>query len=447
MDDLKQASRLADLSSSELRQEYEQAEGPYRFGSRPYKSGREANMLVDVLLFTLAALSAIVAVEPSPFDLFATSAIFLRILTRGSVPSKSRFALQLAAGFSAMHLFMIPFAESTARAAWYAGVTLYLAALWATIVTAPRTLRVHLVGPLMYGYVTAAVLSTAVGTLAFLNLIPGHDLLLQAGRPQALFKDPNVFGAYCVPPALFALYREITTRSSSRKVFWFALFSVCSLGVVISFSRGAIINWLIALFAVIIFNLRKRRVLKSLAGIVALGILGLILSTVAIDYQPFHKLLNERQGILHSYDVTDRIPVQQQALNGLKEHPLGIGPGQAEGTFNLATHSLYLRVLSENGAIGGSIFIIFFLCSISSVLGKASAGAAANFHSVVTAPALLGIAVNSLVIDSLHWRHMWFLLALAYLPLEVSDQARSRVGSGRRARWNVYKQPVNTAAV
>jgi len=119
----------------------------------------------------------------------------------------------------------------------------------------------------------------------------------------------------------------------------------------------------------------------------------------------------------HQYDQ-ERFVVQKKALKLTEKNlfRLGIGPGKSEKTFNYAVHNLYLRVLVENGLVGAVSFFVFLALSLWRGIKKAlRLGYHDHLLSAAVTACLIGIACNSLFIDTVHWRHFWFLLALPWL--------------------------------
>ncbi len=47
-----------------------------------------------------------------------------------------------------------------------------------------------------------------------------------------------------------------------------------------------------------------------------------------------------------------------------------------------------------------------------------------NLYFVIFA-SLIGLAFNSFFVDTLHWRHFWLLLALAWVPMLVEGMSRN----------------------
>ncbi len=70
---------------------------------------------------------------------------------------------------------------------------------------------------------------------------------------------------------------------------------------------------------------------------------------------------------------------------------------------------------NENGLIGAAGFFIFLLLT----LGRAAGGAFSTRQQDSGVAALIlavlaGILLNSIVLDTLHWRHLWLICALPW---------------------------------
>jgi O-antigen ligase len=115
---------------------------------------------------------------------------------------------------------------------------------------------------------------------------------------------------------------------------------------------------------------------------------------------------------LQSYD-SERFATQSLALDVSADQPLGIGPGQwTDERYGHATHSLYLRVLAENGwlaLVGFGVFVA--ACMAIAFRGAVRPGGSRGLYAA-SFGVLFGIVVESAVIDTLHWRHFMFCLAL-----------------------------------
>ena len=124
---------------------------------------------------------------------------------------------------------------------------------------------------------------------------------------------------------------------------------------------------------------------------------------------------------VQSYD-TARFHGQDASLELARTHVFGIGPGQYAQSVGIAAHSTFLRALGEEGVLGFTLIVAFFLVTLILAWGNVVAG---RTTFGISAGLLLGLWVgliaNSIFIDTLHWRHLWLVAGLIW------------VGSTRRA--------------
>ena len=140
----------------------------------------------------------------------------------------------------------------------------------------------------------------------------------------------------------------------------------------------------------------------------------------------------EERARFQSYD-SERFGAQALGLRLAEENPIGIGPGQFELVAPLSAHSTYVRALAEEGVLGAGR-----RCSgvmLGTLLLAAPQRRARARHVRDRLGPLLaawcGMLVNSFVIDTLHWRHLWLLAGLIWAGTAaegVRSQLSSRVG-------------------
>ena len=370
-------------------------------------------------LWVLSALSSVVFVEPAPYDLLLMSFLALGLLTNALrfprfllLPSALLFVFVLS------NLITVPVSENLSDALFYVAVTLYLVLSWVFFVGVVSVVGQAALDAIFSGYVAASLFAVATGTAAFFGFAPSlADRLLLYGRVTAFFKDPNVFGPFLVVGVLYTLLR-VETEKGYRRMGWISLFGFLSFGVLLSFSRAAWGNYVLTVplyvLAVGGADLRRKfRVLLPLLVALALALL------YVVGNADITTMLAERFGFQY-YDQ-DRFQTQAAALGEAARNPLGIGPGQSETFFAYATHSLYLRVLIENGWLGFLAFAAFVVLTLhrSVVMAFRTRGLSRHYHTLF-AIAITGVLFNSFFIDSLHWRHFWLLLALPWIPFETS---------------------------
>ena len=358
------------------------------------------------------ALLGIIVVEPAPADFVFLVVIAVTIATgkfRASVPPGALIAL---GGFLALSLLSAVEVVDYRAAAFYLGISMYLAlaALWLSgFVNSARRARI-----VAGGYLAAAVASAALGVLALLAPLPGGELLVSSGRVHALFEDPNVFGPFLVPILLILLEDLLTPRLFAvGPLLKASLIGMLVLGVVLSYSRGAWINLLVgAVVLLAVLGLRRgggRKVVRLalLASLVAAVVVLILSATGSTGF------LLERAH-LQEYD-SGRFAGQVAGIESAERYPLGIGPGQFESYASISAHSTYVRAFAEQGLPGLIVLTALLVSTVAAAIGNAAAGRETyGIGSAALLGALCGILVNSAVVDTLHWRHFWIVVALIW---------------------------------
>ena len=380
------------------------------------------------------ALLAIVRVEPAPSD-----AVFAVVLMVALVTGQVRLnrvpgsVLLLASGYLLLNVVSATAAVDTGRALLFFGITLYLIVFAVWLAGALATERQA--KAVMLAYLGAAVASAAAGALAMNVGFPGSEILIDKGgtRARALFEDANVYSPFLVPAALFVLHEIIRpamlrARTSTKLV----LFAILCLGILFSYSRASWANLLLGI-AVMTFVLALRggyggRLLKL---VLVLGLAGAVVAAVVISTGNAD-FVGERTG-LQSYDQ-ERFRAQREGIALGERMPLGIGPGQYETVVQYAAHSTYVRAFAEHGLIGLAMLVGLLLTTF--ILGVRNAFSGRDTLGIPAAALLgawCGLLLSSFVVDTLHWRHLWFVAALIWagaMQPAVRQRLRGR-GGGR----------------
>lgn len=460
-------------------------------------------MMATVGLF---ATSWIVKFEPAPYDVLMVA--FAALLLSGKlvrIPKDHRWALMSLGLFVAANVLSVLFSKSLPRAVFSGAVTMYLVGTWLLLISVRPEHHGSVVKAIFGGYCIAATLAALTGVLGSMHVIPLANQLTYGGiRAQSLFKDPNVFGPFLVPMVLYALDRA--NRNQGKQLWgWVILAGLLATGVVLSFSRGAWLNFIVAMVVFLsLYRIRPWTVgLKNavVAAIISLGILGLAIVTrpeipqlliartklQQYDHNRFGNQMaiakSVTPGVSESTSTTPEAPQGDSNSNSHKDSvsqahndsisetatddapkvssdgdpkatpdqsgdvesnqqtgsapqaddseaqvdtdldkaetapPMwyalfGRGPGQSEVWFGMSPHNLYLRVWFENGIVG----LIGLLALIAVSLGNLYAHSRSGSNlATVTLASIVGILVNSLFIDTHHWRHFWLLLAIPWL--------------------------------
>jgi O-antigen ligase len=358
------------------------------------------------------ALLGVVLVEPAPVDLVFLVIVAVTLVTGRFHARVPPLILGALCALLAFNLFSAVEVVDAGHAAFFLGTTAYLIvfALWLSGYVASVE-RARLV---VIGYLLAAVSSTALGMLALFMALPGRDLLVGSGRVQAFFQDPNVFGPFLIPIALILVEDLLTPRLfAHRRVVKAALVFLLVLGVVFSFSRGAWVNLTVGAAAVLlVLGLRRgggrKALLVVLLALVLAGSVAAILAATGSE-----SFLLERARI-QSYD-SGRFAAQVVGIESAERYPFGVGPGQFEHYAPISAHSMYVRVVGEQGLPGLLALVVLLTSTLVAALGNAAAGRETyGIGSAALLGAWCGILVNSIVVDTLHWRHLWIVAALIW---------------------------------
>ena len=191
------------------------------------------------------------------------------------------------------------------------------------------------------------------------------------------------------------------------------LLGVLCVGVFTAYSRAGWLNMVVAV-AVLMMVLPLRRggskralalIFAALIGVAAVG--AVVAITGSTEFV-------EERARYQTYD-NDRFGAQERGVELAQSNPIGIGPGQFELRSPISAHSTYIRVLAEQGIMGFfAIFFVMFgtllLAIRNAVLGRGTFG----IPSVALLACWCGILANSLLVDTLHWRHLWIVAGLIW---------------------------------
>lgn len=380
----------------------------------------------DVAVALGLLLLGVVQVEPAPPDAVFGVVIAVALVTgRFRLDGAPLSIVAIVGAFLALNLLSITNSVDLARGATYFVITLYLAvfAVWfAGYVGSERRARLT-----VRAYLVAALLAAILGSASLFFAFPGSELMNNDGlRAKALFADPNVFGPFLVPVALILLAELMRPKllKSETSVKLLLLF-VITLGVFFSYSRGAYLNLVIGIVVMLGITAvqrggaRRAMLLTAVLCVGGIATFGTAWATGSLDFL-------EQRAQEQSYD-TERFAAQERGIQYGRENLLGIGPGQFEVVAPVPSHNLYVRAFSEQGFLGLVLVIAFVLATLVFALSNAFAGRDTyGISSAALLGAWTGMVVESAVIDTLHWRHLWLVAALIWAGARVAKPQTAR---------------------
>jgi hypothetical protein len=222
-------------------------------------------------------------------------------------------------------------------------------------------------------YTILVVVLMTIGNNIFELLNPRIFTDLNVGRPAGFYIDPNKTGCALMLGMLFSL--DII-KKSYRGIF----VVIVGVGIMATFSRGAIIGWVLCIAILIV-----GRVLSDRRRKIMLPALALILILIAVN--PLQTLTDYFKGTStagSNYDIVNRLEEFQNP--SLKEdsamsrqavatgawlmfgsRPLwGNGLGSTrKWMFEVSTHNMYLYYMADHGILGviflpGAIFAVIY---------------------------------------------------------------------------------------
>ncbi len=371
-------------------------------------------------------LFAVVRVEPAPADAVFAVVIAVAVVTgRMNVTSTPAGPALGIAVFLALNLVACLEAVDPGRAAQYMGVTVYLCAfaLW---IPSWVDSRDH-ARTLLRIYVGVAVVSAGIAGAALFVAFPGADQLtyFTGTRARALFKDPNVFGPFLVPAAMMLTQELLEPRLlRSGRLLKAAMLGVLACGILFSYSRGAWLNYAVAIVTMgAVLAMRRGGGARALVFLLVL-LIAAVAVVVSIRVTGQLDFLQERAQV-QTYD-DQRFGAQAGGIELAETHPIGIGPGQFELVAPISAHSTYVRALAEQGILGLTALVALLFGTLLMALRNAARGwDTYGIGSAALLAAWCGILANSVFVDTLHWRHLWLVAGLIWAA-QASSSAGTR---------------------
>ena len=365
---------------------------------------------------------SIVVAEPSPYELSFVLVLPVSLFS-GS------FAFQRnTLGLLVLWIAFIPFALIAAFQATFTPLTdallfqivtifLFFTSYWVAsyVADAPQQ-RMRLI---VAAYTIGAVISASMGTLGYLGLIPGQEILTLYGRAKALFNDPNVFGPFLILPAMYALQRVLLGRPGVA--FWGGVvFMVITVGVFASFSRAAwghlAISALMVYALCFVFVAHAQEKVRMLI-IALLGALVIVVAIGGLLSIPSVQRLFEVRATAQNYDEgeTGRFGRQGYAFELALDNPWGIGPLEFRNLrIKEEPHNTYVNVIHVYGWGGGLAFILLIGTTLWRGISFVVKNSPNRLLLIPLVSVFVPLAGEAAIIDLDHWRHFFLVAGLIW---------------------------------
>ncbi|GAB3676735.1 O-antigen ligase family protein [Salinisphaera aquimarina] len=425
---------------------------PYDSQTKRIASGSLGLTLVWLLL----AISSVVQIQPAPYDGMAIAlglcffAMGLRVPKRIVAPALLLGLFLLANVISALRIPdpNLDFANP-GQSILSLPTKFFLVFTWLFFVCIVYEDSLRAFDAIWKGYIVATVIAVTFGVLLHYGFIHvsgkwaenAGDPSLLVTRVRGTFEDPNVYGPFVAVAAVYMVSTlETTTRAWALAKF--ALLGFFAWGLMLSYSRGAWANFIVSLGIFIGLRIITARTETHQLRVIILSVVLILGATGGFAALVFSgkvdPLFYQRLSV-QRYDVQagGRFDTQRKAIEHIPGDPIGAGPGKAPDVLGREPHNLYLSVPVESGWLGGIALYGFILltlwrsfrfCLLPTPIQRA--------YTVVFACAV-GTALESMIVDTTHWRHMYLLWAMlwgAMLAWESAHDGLTELLSARAAR-------------
>ncbi len=401
-------------------------------------SGPRLDLVVLPIIVWFTTIAYVIT-EPAPFDLGFFVIVGYWILLGRKAPA-GRIPLIAPAFLVLLVLSVLSFANveyDVNVSLLYVGITIYMYALFLFFSQLASGFGERLVHSLFIAFVVSGAVSALYALLFVAGLVPAmrpeivgasrageisvSEYIAFVSRPNAFFKDPNVFGPFLIPPMMYCmdLFAGKRVQTQFYKNLSIALFVLMALGILLSYSRAA---WGGAVISVLLYYMLIGFSTGSFATLARLVFYGLILailtvSVLTISNSPMIEEIStyvESRASFQAYDE-ERFFLQQRAFDSGAENFLGIGPGQCEVVNGGSPHNLYLRVFAEQGVLGFAALLVILISTLIVSLRHALWGEPkARSLFLVLSSTYAGFVFIGFFIDPYHWRHFFVLMGLIW---------------------------------
>ena len=371
------------------------------------------------MLWLLMASSSIVLWEPAPYEFLALLLIGGTVVSGVRIPAQLGPAAICLALFILANLLSMVNIQNEEKALMFFGTTFYLILTFFLFAVIVHEDPEHALATIWHGYIVGAVIAVTLGLMGYFEFNAFSELFTSAGRARAAFKDPNVYGPYLVPVILYVLagMKGLKAGLSLPRV---SLLLFLSIGILIGFSRGAWANLIAAAIAFVglklltarsIGEFRTMLVSSAMASIAVAAVVLVLINTTQVGAD-----FTERAQLNQYYDqgTGGRWENMYHAILLGLSTPLGIGPGQSNYHLLQEAHNLIVQVFVEKGWLGLISFTAFLAISFIRFFRLAMIPNPVQQTAQILCACLVGLIVNTVVIDPLHWRHFYLILGMGW---------------------------------
>lgn len=418
--------------------------GPVTGIKRPIKTPVKTSFkfMGQGLVFLCLLISGFVMTEPAPYELLMVGIIVLYVLSGLKFSRSAALILALLILYNIGGLLSLLTMDGFGDAPLYIAVSLFLGLT--SVFFAALIEDDYKILPLLFNaYVVSALMTGLLGILGYFDIIPSSDIFTRYGRAKGAFEDPNVFGPFMVPCALYLMHGLINRPRplhrinllSNQNLLWVARLVgllILTFAIFLSFSRAAWGLYAICSLALIVLLLTRQRTILFRLQFLRLSLFALVLLIVALiivlQIDAITEILATRAQLVQPYDGAHDGRFARHAVGFAMalEHPFGIGPLEFGKMLGEDPHNIFLKSLMAYGWLG--LFSYLALISTTFYFGFRYMLRERPWQVffMIAMIALFGHTLIGIVIDTDHWRHFYLLLGIAWgcIALEHKYGAR-----------------------
>jgi hypothetical protein len=261
-------------------------------------------------------------------------------------------------------------------------------------------------------FLRVIVLATcAAASLGIAGFVMGLEELTWDGRAKAFLDDPNMYAAFLIPGMLGCMY--LLTRRE-RPILYSAALVLLMFGIMLSFSRAAIVSFLVwgSVYYVVINRRNLPRATLYAAAVLSVLAIAVMCGSIFID--GLAEKIADRTTVAKEYDLGHggRYSRYLLSIPFILDNPFGMGLLQIDRYFSEPIHNIWVSSFLNYGWLAGIAFTLLIMFTVAISI----ANYRVTRNQIVLCTFFCWIAVLSCAFlhEAERWRHLWLFTGLVW---------------------------------